>query len=1021
MIETRITTPGELNAAALALDNALHASTSPQSQFRVLIAFYEDTAHLPLAWRAVYLLPHAHTLHRLLLHPYVRGFPPGRWISAWRFLRETLEAEDPPDAREREEEDRAMHELLCNAALSCGYVADLRTLHTIFAEAGLPQRPVDEHHWLRISGAGPDPFAMFDTYCDSQLDVLDARHPLHAARLRWEHWSRNEDAVSLVLLEEGTEALIAGAVLRMEISSRRKGGDLHINNVLGADADMTQHQLRLAGHLAATFIQRRVGYHVDGRDLYFQILDLHAAFSGGSLGLAATVGLICHLSRQVNGRIRWRLPAHTACVASLDESGALQSVSWETIRRKIHLAFFSPLRRVVLPVEHLERAMQEVQALQREYPRRNFELYPATTYEDCFRPAHVVEATVRNPYDRAQTIVRRHARTGLLLLALTALITAGVLFYQTYFFFPDLEATSGITVPSGAIVYNPHDSLDWAFRDGRVVADAWVSFGDLEVGDGFTRTFTLYNMTPRTQDVFLSIEGPDAEQWYLNAGGGRHLLESVRPVRVSVRYAPILAAPRHAAALVLRDGPAGSELFRLELAGAAGRALPGGYALRLPGARAYMSWGTLGTAFTHGELTVESWVRSLSWTGCFLHSGYNTPQNLDLGNLTVSFAEGIPHIALGAAQFTVPLTTPMKPDRWYHLALSYSLARSVVRLYLDGTLRAEHRVPVAMLDRMTPVVSLGAYADSVSASSFLDCEVDNFRIWWSLRDETDLRRSMDVTLPSTTPTLKANFDMEAFGDGISFNGSGETPDAELRVRPGMVRSSAPLRSAVALPVRRTGLHGIPALELPPGTYLHFARQVLPRRSHATFAFWWYATKTRGTAFVVKNLGNFVSFSSDSVAMVHSGCRADLVGTIGTGWHHVAVRVLEDGRREIFIDGTQRAVLEDCRTPDKDFHDWHDRYDGISYGIYDDSQTAFSARLHGSMRESLSRPRRLADLMIWKRLLANEEIALLAAGADPPPDHLAAWWRFDHAPSADLNFIDRVDRQLLHVKSAPAYK
>lgn len=1021
MKETRITTPGELNAAAMALDEALRVHPSPQLQFLALMAFHEDTAHLPLAWRAVYLLPHAHTLYRLLRHPYVRGFPPGLWISAWHFLREISDAETSPTTREREEEEVATFELFCNMALSCAYVADIRTLHSVIVDAGLPHSTVDEHEWLRITGAGPEPSAIFEAYCASQHEVLDPRHPLHAARQRWMQWSENEDAVSLVLLEEGTQAPIAGAVLRMEITSRRRGGGLHINNVLGADADQTQQQLRLAGRLAAAFVHRRVGYQLDGRDLYFQILDLHTAFSGGSLGLAATVGLICHLSRQVNGRIRWRLPADTACVASLDEHGGLEPVPWDTIRRKIHLAFFSPVRRMVIPFEHIETATREVQLLQRTYPGRNFELYPAATYEDCFRPAHVVEATGRNPYDRAQTIVRRHARSGLLLLALLALVTAGVLFYQAWFVFPDLEATSGIKIGSSAIVHNPHDSLDWAFRDGRTVADARVSFGDLEVGDGFTRTFTLYNMTPRTKEVFLSIEGPDAGQWYLNSGEGLRRLESVRPVRISVRYAPIAAAPRHAAALVLRDGPAGAELFRLELSGAAGRALSGGYALRLHGAPAYMSWGRLGLAFTHSELTVESWIRSVSWNGCFLHNGHNSPRNIDQGNLTVSFTEGIPQVALGTVRFTVPLPTPMKPDRWHHIALSYSLARSVIRFYLDGTLRAEQHVPVVMLDRMTPFVSLGAYADSISVSGFLDCEVDNFRIWWALRDEAELRRTMYTTLPSTTPALKANFDMEAFSDGISFNGSGETPDAELRNRPGMVRSTAPLRMATALPTRLTGPRDIPALELPPGTYLHFARQILPRKSRATFAFWWYADEVRGTAFVVKNLGNFVSFSSDSVALSYSGCRADMVGSIGIGWHHVAVRVLEDGRREIFIDGTQRALLEDCLVPGKDFHDWHDRYEGISYGMFDDSQTVFSARLHGTMRESLSRPRRLADIMIWKRLLANEEIALLAAGTDPPPDHLSTWWRFDHAPDAALNFIDRVDNQLLHLKSLPAYK
>jgi hypothetical protein len=1016
MADMRIETPRDLDAAAKALNDALRSMHSPQLQLHALISFFDRTVHLPLQWRKVYLLPHRHTLLRLLLHPYTQGHQPQLWSSAWQYLRIMRE-----DEGEQLDLQQAVSELLCKGILAHAYVADLRNLHVFLRQAGVAVRDLDEREWRRVYGSGPAPYALFDAYCAGQQELLDTHHPLHAAQQRWSTWLSHRDAVSVVLLEEHENEQVAGAVLRMEIASRRRSGGVHINNVLGADADLTRRQLLGAGALAAAFAQRQLGYRFEGQELYFQIIDLHAAFSGGSLGLAATVGLACHLSGQVNARARWTLPADTACVASLDPSGALESVSWETIRRKIRLAFFSPLRRIVIPVEHVEEAMRHVQELQREHPSRSFEVYSALSFEDCFRPGHVVETTARNPYDRVQSFARRHARSAVLLFAALFLLAAAALFYRTFFVFPDLEETMGIAVAASAIVYNPHDSLEWAFRDGTLVMPAETSFGDIEVGDGFSRTLVLYNMSPGTKEIFLSIEGRDAGQWYMNSGGGARMLESTVPTEISVMYAPTAPSLRHDAALVLRESQGGTEYFRLALNGAAGRAMAGGYALRLGSGPAYMTWGKNGLAFTHGELTIESWVRSLGWNGCFLHNGYNTPMNLESGNLTISFTDGKPQIALGAQRFDVPLATPMKPNKWHHIALAYSVHRPAIRFFLDGEMVLERSRPVDLQDRMTPFVSLGAYADSLSVSSFLDCEVDNFRVWWRMFDEKDIKRTKDVMLAGTVPDLKANFDMESNCDITTFNGSGESPDAELRYRPTIVRSTAPLQPGTSIPRLTAGPRRVPALLLPAGTYLHFARQLLLPRSDATFSFWWQTGPQRSTAMVVRNLGHFVSFTSDTIAMSYSGCRSDIIGAIPVGWHHVAVRVLADGRKEIFIDGEQRAALEPCLTPGTDYHDWHHRYDGISFGVFDDRYQMFSAKMHGTMRESLAQNRRVAEIAIWRRLLGNEEIAILAAGADPPPDHLAAYWRFDHAPTADLNFIDKVDGQLLHIKSAPAFR
>ena len=309
----------------------------------------------------------------------------------------------------------------------------------------------------------------------------------------------------------------------------------------------------------------------------------------------------------------------------------------------------------------------------------------------------------------------------------------------------------------------------------------------------------------------------------------------------------------------------------------------------------------------------------------------------------------------------------------------------------------------------------------MNAGGFLECEVDNFRVWWMLINEADVQRTMLQSLSGATHALKANFSMQVFSDRTVFNASGESPDASLRRRPAFVRSTAPLQPGITLPSPTAGPPGIPALSIPPGSYLRFARQLLPRHSDATFACWWHTDTREQTAFVVQNTEHCISISGDTVATLFSGCRSDILGSVSPGWHHLAVRVLRDGTREVFIDGEQRCSIDACGERDAGGHDWHEGYQGLIFGFYDDMSSALSARQHRAAQEALSRTRRIAEITVWKRLLCNEEIGLLADGEEPPPDHLVAHWRFDQAPTADLNFVDRVGKNLLHIRTLAGYK
>jgi hypothetical protein len=95
-----------------------------------------------------------------------------------------------------------------------------------------------------------------------------------------------------------------------------------------------------------------------------------ARFTGDSLG--AAIGAVafaaivhCEVLRQ-----RLRLSASVALTGALGEDGSLKAVDTPALLSKIRRAFYSTIRYVVIPREHLVAAWEYLKSLEREFPNR---------------------------------------------------------------------------------------------------------------------------------------------------------------------------------------------------------------------------------------------------------------------------------------------------------------------------------------------------------------------------------------------------------------------------------------------------------------------------------------------------------------------------------------------------------------------------------------------------------------------------------------------------------------------------
>lgn len=1019
-----IRTPSELDAAVRALERSLGHTASPQRRLRLICDFYSHARTLPDTWLSGYILIITPAVIELIRVPYIRNFPPQVWINAYDLL--ALIARQPWAERHPGiEEARAV--ALEQTVLAHGFVSSLRELHNWLRHHALADQSLNEDEWSEIFGASTSGYGLFEAY----VRLLVTKHcpcaPVLQSALRtWKDY-RDATAVSVILLdEEVDEHQVTGRVLLMDIhASGDTSGRSHISNTLGDGGHQTLQQLQHAEYQTDNIIHNRFSVIPPQRRFNFSVHESSAELIGESLGVGAVAGLLARRTQQMNLSERWTLSSVVACTGSIDPGGNVSAGSWDSVERKLQLAFHSPVERFVLPAVHREAALHALQRLHGEFPNRTFEIIGVSNVSDLPDAGGVFNKKQRNSLERIREGVVRHSLLASLLLLVLILGGGSYLLYLGFYAYPNLEHTRGAVVGMSSIVYNPKDSLQWCFRDEQVVLPARIPFGDLEVGDGFSRTFSVWNMTPTSLDIEVSIEGADSLDWYLNTGSQTLEIPSVDKLDFSVMYNPQSAAMQKHARIVFRDPDSHDERYALELNGSAGRPQIGGYALHFDGLDDVMFFGRRSTAFDIAtsatrEMTFECWFRPACDDCNFmlLHNGFYTAAKHEVADLYLGFDSlQTCYYLVGSNVGVVQLERSVRPlaRAWNHLALAVSIPQRRVALYINGNLVDERFDDFLIEGIGLPNVTIGAYSSEHGKELLYHGDLDEIRLWHRFRSREEIRRTMGVMLDGQTDGLMGYWNMDTNVESLAFNANKRAHSATLLHRPSLVRSNIPLHAAasdVSVVVTETDEA---AIELRAGRYLCCSDRILPRFGEATFSFWFLQTTDPAIHFnYVRRHEGWISIEE---AYTYTRVRRRHV-QIEPGWRHAAFTVDEAGLLTLYIDGAQIDTTRVTLTPP---FDWHEKFEGMLLGFSFDKENQLSATFYDQYLPALSHPRCYRALHVWKRRLTPEEIRTVSERGTLPSRELVASWPLTSMPDGYNNFVDQVKGARLHVKSVRSWE
>ncbi len=288
-------------------------------------------------------------------------------------------------------------------------------------------------------------------------------------------------------------------------------------------------------------------------------------------------------------------------------------------------------------------------------------------------------------------------------------------------------------------------------------------FGDFGIVP-LTRTYTITNTGNANLTISgVTITGADAADFSVTASPSSPITPAATTT-FTVQFLP-LGAPGIKTALVTvnsNDADDGTYTFTID-----GSNNGQGKALAFDGVGDFVTLPNI----LSGSYTKEALVYSLNTA---------VANNIISGTTTAFWAPNTASFRLtaghapGFSQVQDP--TPLAPNTWYHVAVTYDAATQEMKLYKDGVL-------VSSATSVPPYTETTQFIGAFNSGFFWNGRIDEVRIWNVVRSAAEINANKNCALTGDEPGLKAYYN---FTNGVAASnnaGVATLPDVSDKCTP----------------------------------------------------------------------------------------------------------------------------------------------------------------------------------------------------------------------------------------------
>jgi hypothetical protein len=187
-----------------------------------------------------------------------------------------------------------------------------------------------------------------------------------------------------------------GRILTLRVTISELGGteskdECIVDNPVTRITDRFRDQADTSVAVARSLAHSRFGFTTNKHfQVKYKVESTDARFTGDSLGVAFAVGAMAAFVRHEVLRERLSVSSDAAFSGALNADGSIAPIDAEGLRTKIHRAFHSSLRTLVIPRQHLTDAWEYLAALEKLHPGRKLELKGADTLDEIISDPRLV-------------------------------------------------------------------------------------------------------------------------------------------------------------------------------------------------------------------------------------------------------------------------------------------------------------------------------------------------------------------------------------------------------------------------------------------------------------------------------------------------------------------------------------------------------------------------------------------------------------------------------------------------------
>ncbi|GIK21385.1 MAG: hypothetical protein BroJett005_07990 [Ignavibacteriota bacterium] len=144
---------------------------------------------------------------------------------------------------------------------------------------------------------------------------------------------------------------------------------------------------------------------------------------GNSLGTALTLSFIEEILKTYNSPVAIKVGEGIAFTGGMNEQGKISNTSFEIIKQKVELLFYSGMNLFIVPKDEEESANEKLDELKKEFPERDLRIIGIEDINDLLNRRNIVEIKKQPIAVRTEKFIKKNWASAAVTILLTIILS----------------------------------------------------------------------------------------------------------------------------------------------------------------------------------------------------------------------------------------------------------------------------------------------------------------------------------------------------------------------------------------------------------------------------------------------------------------------------------------------------------------------------------------------------------------------------------------------------------------------